>query len=53
MGAVMFGCPRCQCYVIVTENKVREYFYGSVFSWRRLMKDLYNTYTSAKRHVCT
>jgi DNA-directed RNA polymerase subunit RPC12/RpoP len=53
MGVMMFGCPRCQCYVIVTENRVKEYVYGSMFSWKRLMKDLYNAYKTARQHICS
>ncbi len=51
-GVMMFGCPRCQCYVVVTRNRLKEYVYLGKFNWRRFIKDLYATYVEARRYVC-
>ncbi len=51
-NVLMFGCPKCQCYVIVTENRLKEYVYLGRFSWRRFMKDLFVAYIEARRYIC-
>jgi hypothetical protein len=51
-NVLMFGCPRCSCYVIVTESKTRPYYYSGMFNWRKLMKDLYDSYIEARRYIC-
>ncbi len=52
-NVVMFGCKKCQCYVILTEDRLREYFSSDEFDWRKLMKDLYDTYLEAYEYVCS
>ncbi|MFZ8808417.1 MAG: hypothetical protein ACO2PN_09970 [Pyrobaculum sp.] len=52
VGTAMFGCERCQCYVIVTNSRIKQYRYSGMFNWRRFMKDLYNSYIEAHRYVC-
>ncbi len=49
---LMFGCPKCQCYVIATENRLKEYIYLDKFDWRRFIKDLYAAYIEARRYIC-
>jgi hypothetical protein len=49
---VMFGCRRCRCYVIFTEDRLRKYF-SDEFDWRKLTKDLYDAYLEAREYVCS
>jgi len=49
LNIMMFGCDRCQCYVIVTPNRFREYIYHGFISWKRFMKDLYASYLEARK----
>ena len=51
LNIMMFGCDECQCYVIVTPSRLREYVYLR-FDWQRFMKDLYASYLEARRFVC-
>jgi len=52
LNVMMFGCDRCQCYVVVTPSRLREYVYLHSFSWKRFVKDLYASYLEARRFVC-
>jgi hypothetical protein len=51
-GVALFGCERCQCYVVVTKNRIKEYIYLSNFNWKRMMADLYKAYLEAHRYIC-
>jgi hypothetical protein len=53
VNAVFFGCPRCECYVIVTNSRVKLYSYGNMFSWKRFMSDLYAAYIEARKYICS
>jgi hypothetical protein len=50
---VMFGCRKCRCYVVLTEDRVREYFSSDELAWSKLMKDLYDKYLEAKSYICS
>ncbi len=52
-GVVMFGCPRCDCYVIVTKDKIKPYIYDNMFNWKKMMKELYDAYLEAREYICT
>jgi hypothetical protein len=52
LNIMMFGCDKCQCYVVVTPSKLREYVYSNRFSWQRFMRDLYTSYLEARRFIC-
>lgn len=43
---IMFRCPKCRYYIILTGNRVKEYF-SDGFDWKKLMKDSYNAYLRA------
>jgi len=52
INIMMFGCSRCQCYIIVAPNRLKEYIYLHRLNWRRFMKDLYASYLEARRFIC-
>ncbi len=49
---MFFGCPRCDCYVIVPSWRLKEFKHGNYFNWRKLMKYAYHTYLEARDMVC-
>jgi hypothetical protein len=51
LNVMMFGCDKCQCYVVVTPDRLKEYV-SNKFNWRRFMKDLYASYLEARRFIC-
>ena len=51
-GVLFFGCPRCDCYLIIPQWRLKEFKYGNFFNWKGLMKYAYNTYLDARESVC-
>jgi len=49
---MLFGCNKCQCFVIITPNRLKEYVYLRRFNWQRFMKDLYASYLEARKYIC-
>jgi len=48
----LFGCDRCDCYIILLPWQLREFRRKNYFDWKGLMKYAYNTYLEARRFVC-
>jgi phage FluMu protein Com len=51
-GVTFFGCPRCDCYVIVLQWQIREFRHKGHFNWRGFMKYLYRSYLDAREFIC-
>jgi hypothetical protein len=51
-NVTLFGCPRCDCYVVLLPWQLREFRRGNFFNWRGLMKYAYNVYLDARDSVC-
>jgi hypothetical protein len=52
LNIMLFGCNKCQCFLIITPNRLKEYVYLRRFSWQRFMKDLYASYLEARKYIC-
>jgi len=51
-NVLMFGCPRCGCYLVIPEWRIREYVNRNFIDWRGLMKYAYKGYLDARDAVC-
>jgi len=51
-GALYFGCPRCDCYVVIPQWRLKEFEHGNLFNWKALMEYAYDTYIDVRAAVC-
>jgi hypothetical protein len=49
---ILFGCPRCDCYLVILPWQVRDFKRNGFFDWRGFMKYVYSTYLDARDSVC-
>jgi len=51
-NVLMFGCQKCDCYLIIPEWRMNEFKRKKFFDWQGFMKYAYNTYLDARDSVC-
>lgn len=51
-NVALFGCPRCDCYLVLLPWHLREFRRRSFFDWKGLMEYIYKTYLDARDSVC-
>jgi len=51
-NVLMFGCPRCDCYLVIPEWRMREYIRRNFIDWKGLMKHAYKSYLDAHDAIC-
>ncbi len=49
---LIFGCPKCDCYLIIPEWRLKEFKHKGFFDWKGFMRYAYNTYLEARDLVC-
>jgi ssDNA-binding Zn-finger/Zn-ribbon topoisomerase 1 len=51
-NVTFFGCPKCDCYIIVLPWQVKEFRRRRYFNWKGFMKYIYRSYVDARESVC-
>ncbi len=51
-NVTLFGCPKCDCYVVLLPWQLQEFRRSDFFDWSSLMKYVYNVYLEARDSVC-
>jgi hypothetical protein len=51
-NVTLFGCLKCDCYVVLLPWHLKEFKRGKFFNWKGLMRYIYRTYLDARDLVC-
>ena len=51
-NVAFFGCPKCDCYIVIPPWRLKEFKHRSFFNWKAFMEHMYRSYIDARDSVC-